>query len=1017
MASSSRAPRRDPEEAAPLLGNTDDELTASSAPRAAPARRSSGVFGGRVDPWGVVAGVAVVATIVVGSFLFYDRGVPPHSPAAITAEAFTEGLAACERNAKAIADNPSAFLTGGPPLPVKGTQFRRNPRYIPLANAPVAKGGANGKPIHIKNATVWDGIGNRLSSTDLVLAYGVISKIGKDLSTSDVLGAVQAAHSSTLSAAVASGDADAQRAIRTFSAEDIEVIDVEGRVVSPGIVDQHSHVTTDSFPSLRGNADTNEIRPAANPQLRVVDSMNVMDPAFDLIVSGGVTTSLILPGSALLMGGEAFGAKMLRTGTNEAEDLSLNLGMAKSGADGKIWRWMKMACGENPKRVAAMLGDFPTSRMGNGWAFRARFEKARELARKQDDWCEAATSAQKRFRTNAHLALESRYPDDLINESLAALLRGDIRLNVHCYEPHDQEMMIRNKHEFGFQIATFHHATEAHLVGPMLARENISVAIFADHSLYKKEAYSHSVRAGQILHDAGVKFSYKSDHPVLNAQNLLYEAQKGAHYGVDPELAFMAVTSVPAERLGLGWRIGRIAEGFDADVVVWDRPPLELGAHPLRVIIDGYTAVSRPFIPQPSLSSEDSEDAESSSTLTTPPVLPTLEEPLVAATAYTVTNISAIYAGPNAVRKGSIVVNNGIITCLGQCTPAGTEFNLNGGSVIPGLVVVNTPIGLFDIDAETTTADGIVDTAGALANQSHAADGVRVGGKQKHLEYAVRSGVLTAISPPVHRGFAGGFSTAFRTGAELYSEAIIKRDAAFHVTIGESAREPSAEAVTAQIARLRRLLTNATQASPLSSVVDGTHPLVVNVNEPNDISKVLGLVKEGGEQLSRVRLVIAGGAGAWKVADQLAGLSPRMTVLLQPARCVPSSWETRECRPAFSRPTATELLTARGVPVAVSVREADQVRSLRFEAGWLAAEAVTTGVSVDKAIGAVTWTAADALLGQEAAAAAGVGRVQAGTRAAFVGLNAGSPRSVLSLAATVQLVADGSSVTTQPRQD
>ncbi|KAI9361601.1 hypothetical protein DFJ73DRAFT_893529 [Zopfochytrium polystomum] len=1003
-------------EAAPLLArdaddNDDDEIDAHAA-APPPTPRSCA----RDHPFAAVA--AVAAVLVGASVLLFRHALAPlpapDGPSAITPHAFAQGLAACRRNARAVAENPVAYLTGGPPpASAKG---RRNPRFARLAGAPVAKAGANARPVHIRNATVWDGAGNRLVGTDVVLSHGLIAKIGRGLSRADVDGAIRAA------AAAHYGSTDSGHGVPSFSIDDVEVIDVEGRVVSPGIVDQHSHVTADSLPALDGSSDGNELRPATNPQLRVIDSVNVLDPAFDLVASGGVTTSLILPGSALLMGGEAFAAKMLRTGTNEAQDLSVNLGMSPDGDDGKIWRWMKMACGENGKRVATMFGDPPSSRMGSGWMFRERFERARNLVRKQDDWCESAAEAQKRFRDRAHLAIGARYPDDLINESLAALLRGDIRLNVHCYEPHDLEMMVRNKHEFGFEIATFHHATEAHLVAPLLARENISAAIFADLSLYKKESYSHSVHAGKILHDAGVKFSYKSDHPVLNAQTLLHEAQKAAHYGIDPDLAFMAVTSVPAERMGLGWRIGRIAEGLDADVVIWDREPLLLGAHPLRVFIDGFTAVSRPFIPQPKASARSvtaeaaAPQSASSSSTVIPPVRPLLDEPLVGAAAYTITNISAIFAGPDVLTKGSIVVKDGVVACIGQCQAVGAVFNLNGGTVIPGLVAVNTGLGLTEIDSEETTSDGVVDTATALAGDAHAADGIRVGGKQKHLEYAFRSGVLTGISPPRFEGFAGGFSTAFRTGAELYRDAIVERNAAFHITIGSFAREPFADSVTAQIGQLRRLLRTATPDSPLGSVLSGDQPLVVNVNDPNDISKVLHLLHEDSPRLSRVRVTIAGAAGAWKVADELAALAPRVSVLLQPARCVPEYWETRDCRPPYSRPTAAEILRAAGVPLAVTAKETDQLRALRFEAGWIAAEAVTTGVPLHDAVASVTWTAADALLGPTKAEAAGVGRVKVGARAAFVGVDARA-EDVLALAATVQIIADGASVVTQPRQD
>ncbi|KAJ1568743.1 hypothetical protein HK405_014354 [Cladochytrium tenue] len=911
----------------------------------------------------VGAVIALVAGLAVALLhLWHPAGYSGGVGNMITREAFEHGMAMCEANDLKALENPLDYLTG-------------------------THANANGRPVHIRNATVWDGLGNVLPETDLVLSHGLIAKIGRSLSRADVAAAVSRAAQAVSDAAVASAS----------SISDLLVIEAEGRVVSPGLVDQHSHVAVEPLPGLIGSADGNELSSMVNPQLRIVDSINVLDPGLDIVLSGGVTTSLVLPGSGILMGGEALAIKMIRTETNEPEDLGVNRGMDPRGTDGKTWRWMKMACGENPKRVGPMLGQMPTSRMGTGWLFRRQFEAARDLVRRQEDWCEGARLTKRLHGESSHRYIHGRYPEELVHESLAALLRGDVRLQVHCYDPQDIEMMVRNKHEFGFNITTFHHATEAFLVAPLLARENISAAIFSEFSIYKAEAYEHSVRAGKIFAEAGVPFAYKSDHPALNAQNLIYEAQRGVHHGVDPNLAFMAVTSVPAERIGLGWRIGRIAEAYDADVVIWDRPPLEIGANPLHVFVDGFTAFSKSFKPP-----------RSQNAVPVPPVTPVLDSP-ASFSAYTIANVSAIYAGPEVVSSGYIVVKDGNVFCVGPtCKPEGEVFNNNGGVVIPGMIAANTPIGLTDIEQESSTHDGSVSSENALSGLAHAADGLRVGGDQKHLQYAFRHGVLTAITPPEHNGLIGGFSVAFRTGAE----------------------DSWTNSLTVQIGRLRELLSDAGSSSPFSHVVSGELPLVVDANEPSDISKVLGIASAH----PSLRLVVAGAAGAWKVASELAATA-NASVLLQPGRCLPLTWETRSCLPPHSRPTAAERLRAAGVErLAISVPKEvpgpDQVRSLRFEAGWLAADAVELGLgrlgpsgngrlelsaeaeSEAVAIGAVTWTVADAFGLTEL----GVGRIVQGTRANLVALDA-TPGNALSLSASVQLLGDGRSIVTLPRQD
>ncbi|KAJ1555487.1 hypothetical protein HK405_001494 [Cladochytrium tenue] len=938
----------------------------------------------------------------------------------ITREAFAHGLAMCRANNAKAAENPVSFLTGGPP---KDHDHRHNPRHAFLLTTPLAADWKNGGPVLIRNATVWDGTGRVLSGTDLVLSRGLIVKLGRALTRTEVAAAVRssAVAAGDSSTAAASGDDDALLT-------QLEIVDAGGRVVTPGLVDQHSHVGTFPFPLLTGSLDTNEDSTLLHPQLRVLDAIGVLDPAFDVVLSGGVTSSLVLPGSSTLMGGEGLAVKMLRTGTNQPEHLATNFGMREGGADGKPWRWMKMACGENPKSLGAEKGKMPDSRMGNGWMFRKHFEAARAVIQSQEDWCEGAALAEKRYGPDAHLHVRSRFPEPLAYESLTALLRGDVRLQVHCYDPQDIEMMVRNTHEFGFNVTTFHHATEAHLVAPLLARENISVAIFADYSLYKHESYVHSVRAGQIFRDAGVRFAYKSDHPVLNSQTLIFEAQKAVHYGLDPQLAFAAVTSVPAERMGLGWRIGRIAEAYDADVVIWDRSPMELGAHPLRVFVDGFTALSKPFLP------EHKEEATP-----VPPVTPALDEP-ADLPAYTIFNVSTIIAGPGHRSAGKVVVRDGVVVCVGpDCENEGAVFNAQRGVVMPGMVVANTMIGLGEIDLEPITQDGLVDNPSVLAGLARAADGLRVDADQKHLQYAFRHGVLTAISAPLHRGMLGGISVAFRTGAKGYNDAIIKEEVAMHVTIGNAAKDSHTASVTTQIGLLRRLLdegaaaadsatTNASVSAaaaathPFARIASGAMPLVSSADDPSDLAKLLALATAR----PRVRLVLTGAAGAWSLVDDAAAatgsssssypLAAAAAVLLQPPRCMPVSWDARACRPPYARPTAAELLLRAddAPPLAVAPQFPDQARSLRFDAGWLAAEAVALGsVTLDDAVGAATWAVADAF----GLAELGVGRVAVGTRANLLVLDAADPGLVLSLNSTLQLIGDGKRVVTQPVQD
>ncbi|KAI8622460.1 hypothetical protein BC830DRAFT_1089218 [Chytriomyces sp. MP71] len=903
----------------------------------------------------------------------------------IARDAFDAGVASCARNDDVMRDADAIFANGGAP----SVRVHGNPRTRLLSRqrvkAQTASDPAAANPILLQHATVWDGVGGRIDNADVAIGHGVILRVGNALSVADVVEA-GANHFDLVGGH--------QQGLKPFSPADVEVVDIQGKVVSPGLVDMHSHAGVDSSPGFEGDSDTNEMSGGpTNPYLRAQDGINPFDKYLDLIASGGVTTSLIIPGSGTLMGGEGLAIKMLKTSSNAVEDMTLNAGMSEDGEDGKRWRWMKMACGENPKRYFKSRNMMPGSRMGNGWLFRARFEEARNTLWAQEDWCATADALNSQFRDKAYQHMYTRYPDPLKDESLVALLRRQVRLQVHCYQTNDLEMMIRNKHEFDFPIVAFHHATEAYLLAGQLAAENISVAIFADHSLYKREAYIHSVRAGQVLHEAGVKVAYKSDHPVLNAQHLIYEAQKAAHYGLDEQIAFAAVTSVPAERIGAGWRIGRIAEGYDADVLVWDRPPLQMGAHPLRVIIDGYTIVSLPNALAPPVPTKPA-----------PPIDPTLDFLATQLPAYTVLNCSGIYTQDTQVLRGKIVVEAGLVSCIGdKCANRGVVFNLNGGVLVPGLIAAGTPLGLEEIQQEEGTSDGDARSEDAVIGLVHAKDGLRVGGGGKLLEYAWKHGVLAGVSGPKGRGVVSGVSVAFRTAADRYSDAVLKPDVAVHVNIGNSAKEGYAGSVSAQLGKLRSLLTEG--KADFTDVVSGKLPLVVTAHDPNDISKVLTLVAAAAP---KARLVISGATGAWVVATELAAAN--VPVLLLPARCKPDSWEKRWCKAyGDGGPSAFELLKNAGVKVALSVSEPDQVRSLLFEAGWGTVGDSTGGgkVNVMDAVGAVTWRVADAFGLED-----GLGRIVVGKRANFVGLDGGP----VGFGYHIQILGDGAYVTTKPLQ-
>ena len=289
----------------------------------------------------------------------------------------------------------------------------------------------------IKNATVWigepvkgtsdedarAGHGWKWIQADVLLENGLIQKVEAGISSKDL-------------------------------PEGTVIYDAQGRQLTAGIIDMHSHAGVDSLPGLEGNDDTNEMSSNITPWVRSIDGVNPFDPQIQVIKSGGVTTSLVLPGSANNIGGEAFLFKLAVGKPDGRREISATDMLADPERN---WRYMKMACGENPKRVYGKVGRRPFSRLGESYEFRHAFEQAREIIQKQDDWCDKAEAI-------GVENMEEYLPQEIFWETLGAALRGQVHINTHCYTVPDLEAMVDHTNEFKFAIRAFHHAHQTFLV-------------------------------------------------------------------------------------------------------------------------------------------------------------------------------------------------------------------------------------------------------------------------------------------------------------------------------------------------------------------------------------------------------------------------------------------------------------------------------------------------------------------------------------------------------------------------
>src|SRR5688572_21406432 len=348
------------------------------------------------------------------------------------------------------------------------------------------------------------------------------------------------------------------------------VIDAGGKFVTPGLVDDHSHLGLYPAPGDPMTADGNEATKPNTAEVWAEHSVWPQDPQFPRNLAGGVTTIQVLPGSANLFGGRSTVLKVVPGRT--VQDMKF------PGAP----YGLKMACGENPKRVYAQRG--PSTRMGNVAGYRAAWIQAEQYRRKWDKY----------------LADKKGDPPsrDLGNETLAEVLRGNILVHNHCYRADEMAQMIDIAKEFGYRIRSFHHGVEADKVADLLARDSISASIWADWGAFKMEALDGVKGNMALVHQAGARTVVHSDDP-SGIQRLNQEAAKGIAAGaalgitITEEDAIKWLTLHPAWSLGLDDRIGTIEVGKNADIVLWSGNPFSVYSRAERVWIDGAQMFDR----------------------------------------------------------------------------------------------------------------------------------------------------------------------------------------------------------------------------------------------------------------------------------------------------------------------------------------------------------------------------------------------------------------------------------------
>ncbi len=388
----------------------------------------------------------------------------------------------------------------------------------------------------LKGATVLTGTGERLDNADVVMDGGKIIAVGPGL-----------------------------------DAASMTVVDASGMWITPGVIDVHSHLGVYASPRVNAHSDGNEATAPNTAEVWAEHSVWPQDPGFVTALAGGVTSLQILPGSANLFGGRGVTLKNV-PGQSVQE-------MKFPGAP----HGLKMACGENPKRVYGNRGTAPSTRMGNVAGYRSAWIAAEDYRDKM--------AAAKKGQGDAPMR-------DLQLETLVGVLDGEILVHNHCYRADEMAVMLDIAKEFGYKISAFHHAVEAYKVAEMLRDNDTCAAIWADWYGFKMEAFDGIRENAAILDRAGTCTIMHSDD-AIGIQRLNQESAKvigaAARVGIDiaPERAVRWFTSNAAKALGIADVTGTLEPGKMADVTLWSGNPFSVYTKAERVYIDGALIYDR----------------------------------------------------------------------------------------------------------------------------------------------------------------------------------------------------------------------------------------------------------------------------------------------------------------------------------------------------------------------------------------------------------------------------------------
>ncbi len=401
--------------------------------------------------------------------------------------------------------------------------------------------------VFIKNATIMTAARGTLEATDIHIRNGKIFRIAK---------------------AIPPGAG-------------AKVIDAAGKYVTPGIIDAHSHSMLSAI---------NEGSLSVTSMTRIRDMLEPDDVAIYRALAGGVTSALLLHGSANPIGGQSTTVKF-KWG-KPVEEYPID------GAPAGI----KFALGENVKRSSftpqgGQVARYPRTRMGTMETIRDAFRRARDY---QQAWADFRAKKTK---------VPPRVDEEL--QPLVEILEGKRIVHCHGYRSDEHLNILRLAEEFGFKVGTLQHGLEAYKIAPEIAKHGAGVSIFTDSWSYKLEAYDAIPYNAYILWKNGVNVSINSDSNERMRRLNLDAAKVMKYGGVPEEDALKMITLNPAKQLGIDKRTGSVEQGKDADLVIWNTHPFSSFSRPEITMIEGGVYFDRAAdIQKRSLLAKEREDLE-----------------------------------------------------------------------------------------------------------------------------------------------------------------------------------------------------------------------------------------------------------------------------------------------------------------------------------------------------------------------------------------------------------------------